>query len=73
LEPSPQDHQFSSSSSRGGRGFHRQSNWSQVKGDKEAIDSFRNMRNAETDTQGLAEFVELLKMRFVVDDAAAAI
>ncbi|KAI5206893.1 hypothetical protein AUEXF2481DRAFT_7119 [Aureobasidium subglaciale EXF-2481] len=75
LEPPPQEQRSFSSRGRGrgrGRGgFHQQSHWSQAKGDKEAADSFRNMRNAEADDQALAEFVQLLKMRFasVTDDA----
>ncbi|KAI5202103.1 hypothetical protein E4T39_04910 [Aureobasidium subglaciale] len=68
LEPPPQEQRslFSRGRGRGrGRGgFHQQSHWSQAKGDKEAADSFRNMRNAEGDDQALAEFVQLLKMRF---------
>lgn len=51
---------------RGGR-FNQQSHWSQAKGDKEATESFKNMRNAESDAQALTEFVQLLKMRFAPD------
>lgn len=80
LEPPPQEQRsFSSFRGRGrgrGRGgFHQQSHWSQAKGDKEATESFKNMRNVDGDDQALAEFVQLLKMRFatgVDDDAAAA-
>ncbi|KAH0369012.1 hypothetical protein KCU65_g3592, partial [Aureobasidium melanogenum] len=71
LEPTPQEQRSFSSRGRGrgrGRGgFHQQSHWSQAKGDKEAIESFKNMRNAEADDQALAEFVQLLKMRFAPD------
>lgn len=77
LEPPPQEQRsFSSFRGRGrgrGRGgFHQQSHWSQAKGDKEATESFRNMRSVDGDDQALAEFVQLLKMRFApeVDDAA---
>jgi hypothetical protein len=72
LEP-PQQEQRSFSSYRGrgrgrGRGgFNQQSHWSQAKGDKEATESFRNMRNVDGDEQALAEFVQLLKMRFGTD------
>lgn len=71
LEPTPQEQRSVSFRGRGrgrGRGgFHQQSHWSQAKGDKEATQSFRNMRNAEGDDQALAEFVQLLKMRFAPD------
>jgi len=77
LEPPPQEQRsFSSFRGRGrgrGRGgFHQQSHWSQAKGDKEATESFRNMRNVDGDDQALAEFVQLLKMRFApgADDTA---
>ena len=77
LEPPPQEQRsFSSFRGRGrgrGRGgFHQQSHWSQAKGDKEATESFRNMRSVDGDDQALAEFVQLLKMRFgtEADDAA---
>ncbi|KAG9587323.1 hypothetical protein KCU77_g10487, partial [Aureobasidium melanogenum] len=76
LEPTPQEQPSFSFRGRGrgrGRGgFHHQSHWSQAKGDKEAIESFRNMRNAEGDDHALAEFVHLLKMRFTpaADDNA---
>lgn len=78
LEPPPQEQRsFSSYRGRGrgrGRGgFNQQSHWSQAKGDKEATESFRNMRNVDGDEQALAEFVQLLKMRFgtEVDNATA--
>ncbi|KAK6002388.1 hypothetical protein QM012_002026 [Aureobasidium pullulans] len=71
LEPTPHDQPSFSYRGRGrgrGRGaFHQQSHWSQAKGDKEATESFRNMRNAEGHDQALAEFVQLLKMRFAPD------
>ncbi|KAH0364210.1 hypothetical protein KCU89_g18967, partial [Aureobasidium melanogenum] len=71
LEPTPQDQPSFSFRGRGrgrGRGgFHHQSHWSQAKGDKEAIESFKNMRNAQADDQALAEFVQLLKMKFAPD------
>lgn len=71
LEPTPQEQRSFSSRGRGrgrGRGgFLHQSHWSQAKGDKEATESFRNMRNAEGDDKALAEFVQLLKMRFAPD------
>ncbi|CAD0092517.1 unnamed protein product, partial [Aureobasidium mustum] len=76
LEPPPQEQRSFPSRGRGrgrGRGgFHHQSHWSQAKGDKEATESFRNMRNAEGGDQALAEFVQLLKMRFApnADDNA---
>jgi hypothetical protein len=77
LEPPPQEQRsFSSFRGRGrgrGRGgFQQQSHWSQAKGDKEATESFKNMRNVDGDEQALAEFVQLLKMRFAseADDAA---
>ncbi|CAD0050468.1 unnamed protein product [Aureobasidium pullulans] len=59
LEPSPQEQRSSNYRGRGrgrGRGgFHQQSHWSQAKGDKEATESFKNMRRVEGDDQGLAE------------------
>ncbi|CAC9889327.1 unnamed protein product [Aureobasidium pullulans] len=71
LEPPPQEQPSSNYRGRGrgrGRGgFHQQSHWSQAKGDKEATESFKNMRRVEGDDQGLAEFVHLLKMRFATD------
>lgn len=76
LEPPPPQERSYPFRGRGrGRGrpaFHQQSHWSQAKGDKEATDSFRNMRNAENDAQALTEFVQLLKMRFAPesDDSA---
>ncbi|KAI4740540.1 hypothetical protein E4T50_09031 [Aureobasidium sp. EXF-12298] len=77
LEPSLQEQRsFSSFRGRGrgrGRGgFHQQSHWSQAKGDKEATESFRNMRNVGGDEQALAEFVQLLKMRFATEADNAA-
>lgn len=77
LEPPPQEQRsFSSFRGRGrgrGRGgFHQQSHWSQAKGDKEATESFRNMRNVDGDEQALAEFVQLLKMRFATEADNAA-
>ncbi|KAI4807080.1 hypothetical protein E4T44_11214 [Aureobasidium sp. EXF-8845] len=72
LEPPPQEQRsFSSYRGRGrgrGRGsFNQQPHWSQAKGDKEATESFKNMRNIDGDEQALAEFVQLLKMRFGTD------
>jgi hypothetical protein len=72
LEPPPQEQRsFSSYRGRGrgrGRGgFNQQSHWSQAKGDKEATESFKNMRNIDGDEQALAEFVQLLKLRFGTD------
>jgi hypothetical protein len=78
LEPPPQEQRsFSSFRGRGrgrGRGgFQQQSHWSQAKGDKEATESFKNMRNVDGDERALAEFVQLLKMRFATEaDNAAA-
>jgi hypothetical protein len=77
LEPPPQEQRsFSSFRGRGrgrGRGgFQQQSHWSQAKGDKEAIESFKNMRNVDGDEQALAEFVQLLKMRFATEADSAA-
>ena len=77
LEPPPQEQRsFSSFRGRGrgrGRGgFHQQSHWSQAKGDKEATESFKNMRTVDGDDQALAEFVQLLKMRFANDAEDAA-
>lgn len=42
----------------------RQSQWNQAKGDKEAGDAFKRMRDREGDTEGLAEFVKLITMKF---------
>lgn len=42
----------------------RQSHWNQVKGDKEAADAFKRMRDREGDSEGLAEFVKLITMKF---------
>lgn len=79
LEPSPQDRperqQFHRGRGRGGwrgrgRGYSQQqqqqrpSQWTQAKGDKEAQESFRRMRDADGETEGMAEFVQLLKMKF---------
>jgi hypothetical protein len=77
LEPPPQEQRsFSSFRGRGrgrGRGgFQQQSHWSQAKGDKEATESFKNMRNVDGDEQALAEFVQLLKMRFATEADSAA-
>ncbi|KAI4717680.1 hypothetical protein E4T48_06109 [Aureobasidium sp. EXF-10727] len=76
LEPPPQEQRSFSSRGRGrgrGRGgFQHQSHWSQAKGDKEATESFRNMRTAEGDDNALAEFVQLLKMRFASEPDHAA-
>lgn len=83
LEPPPQERPERQQFHRGrggwrgrgrGRGFghqqqQRPSQWTQAKGDKEAHDSFKKMRDAEGDTDGLAEFVQLLKMRFTPDQA----
>ncbi|GAB7352793.1 hypothetical protein MBLNU459_g3414t1 [Dothideomycetes sp. NU459] len=51
----------------------RASNWTQAKGDKEAQESFRKMRDAEGEGEGgggagLAEFVQLLKIKYRADD-----
>ncbi|CAD0084457.1 unnamed protein product [Aureobasidium vineae] len=74
LEPPPQEQRSFSFRGRGrGRGgFQQQSHWSQAKGDKEATESFRNMRTAEGDDKALAEFVQLLKMRFAPEADHAA-
>lgn len=56
-------------------GQSRQSQWSQVKGDREAGDAFKRMRDREGESEGLAEFVKLIMMKFGKngeDDGAGA-
>ncbi|KAF1345482.1 hypothetical protein BDV97DRAFT_402062 [Delphinella strobiligena] len=54
--------------SRGGRGDYgqqpQQSQWTQAKGEKEAANALKDMRNKEGDTEGLAEFVQLITMKY---------
>lgn len=53
---------------RGGRGGYGQqpqpSQWTQAKGEKEAANALKDMRNKEGDTEGLAEFVQLITMKY---------
>lgn len=60
---------------RGGRGSwrgqrggfasqQRPSQWNQAKGDKEAYEAFKRMREKEGDEEGLGEFVRLIAMKF---------
>ncbi|KAL1303936.1 hypothetical protein AAFC00_000389 [Neodothiora populina] len=53
---------------RGRGGFNQQqsrpSQWTQSKGDKEAADAFKRMRTSEGEEEGLAEFVQLIAMKY---------
>ena len=56
---------------RGGRGrggFHqqqpRQSQWTQARGDKEAGEALKRMRDREGDDEGLGEFFRLVTIKF---------
>lgn len=53
---------------RGGRGGYgqqpQQSQWTQAKGEKEAANALKDMRSKEGDTEGLAEFVHLITMKY---------